>query len=129
MAPWNSTACLLRSGVVAAYAGHAGAVVAGMGIVYQGPGIGFLLALAAWGYLVYLQVRVALDAELFASLGRGAAVEEMDQFLVTAGLVGSVKTRTDLDRCLGAVRLWRRLLVALVVELVAVGAGLALGYR
>lgn len=104
-------------------------MVAGMGILYQGPGIGFLLALGAWGYLVYLQVRVALDAALFESLGRGAAVEEIDQFLVTAGLVGKVKTRTDLDRCLGAVRLWRRLLVALVVELVAVGAGLALGYR
>jgi hypothetical protein len=112
---WQGTAGLLRAGFRASMAGHAGAVLAGMG---QGPAR--LVALAAWGYLVYLQVRVSLDVELFTLLANGVAPGEMDGFLVRAGLIKSPRERSPEDRCRGALRLWRQLMIVLVIELVAV---------
>jgi len=105
-------------------AGHAGAVLAGFGILHQGVEAAYLAALAAWGYLVYLQIRVSLDAELFGWLANGGAPAELDGFLVRAGLLREARERTAEDRCRGAFRLWRQLLAVLVVELVAVAVGL-----
>ncbi|MFN0101804.1 MAG: hypothetical protein ACKV2U_06910 [Bryobacteraceae bacterium] len=129
LADWQGTACILRAGLTASYAGHVGAVLAGSALAVQGPGIGYLVGLAAWGYLVYLQVRVALDAELFSWLANGGDLAEIDDFLVRAGLISATRERSADERCRGALRLWRRLIAALVVELAAVGAGLAIGLR
>ena len=118
-------AALMRAGLRASMAGHGAGVVAGVGVTVQGASPGLVVALVAWGYLVYLQVRVAIDAELFGWLAEGAAVAEMDGFLVRAGLLKRAVERTDEDRVRGAMGLWRRLLVTLVVEFVAVLAGLA----
>lgn len=112
---WRATAGLLRAGFHASIVGHAGAVMAGMG---HGPAR--LVALAAWGYLVYLQVRVSLDAELFTLLADGVAPAEMDGFLARAGLIGTPRERSPQDRCRGALLLWRQLMIVLAIELVAV---------
>jgi len=123
-ADWQGTACLLRAGFRASFAGHVGAILAGAGILHQGVEAPYLIALAAWGYLVYLQMRVSLDAELFSWLGSGGTTEELDGFLVRAGLLSAPRERSDEDRCRGAIRLWKRLLFVLAVELAAVVAGL-----
>lgn len=128
-AEWNGTACLLRAGLRASMAGHVGALLAGMGILHQGVAAGYVVALVAWGYLVYLQVRVSLDAELFSWLALGGETGDVDSFLVRSALVGAARERSVDDRCLGALRLWRRLMVVLVVEIVAVGVGLVIGIR
>jgi len=123
-ADWRGTACLLRAGFQASLAGHVGALLAGWGLLQRHAEPAFLVALAAWAYLVYLQVRVSLDAELFGWLAGGGEVDEMDGFLVRAGLIPAGRARTAPDRCRGALRLWRQLLAVLALELVAVAVGL-----
>ncbi len=103
--------------------------MAACGLFLQGAVPGYLVALAAWALLVYFQVRAGLDAELLEWLAGGLAAEELDTFLVRAGLIQSAAARTIADRCAGARRLWFRLLVSLVVELVALGAGITVGLR
>ncbi|MBI2688482.1 MAG: hypothetical protein HYX27_19430 [Acidobacteria bacterium] len=125
----HGTACLLRSGITASYAGHAGAVIAGIGLIHQGLGIGYAAGLFAWACLVYLQIRVSLDAELFTLLANGAEPADLDNFLVRSRLLTSPRQRSIEDRCRGAAALWRKLLTVLVIELVSVGAGLAIGLR
>ena len=105
-------------------AGHVGAMLAGIGILHQGVEAAYLAGLGAWGYLVYLQVRVSLDAELFGWLANGGTPEELDGFLVRSGLISGKRERSVEDRCRGALRLWRQLMVVLAVELVAVMIGL-----
>lgn len=117
---WQGTAALLRSGFRTSMAGHVGAVLAALGT----PGPARLVALAAWGYLVYLQVRVSLDVELFTLLANGATTAEVDGFLVRSGLLGQARERSDADRCRGALRLWKWLMGVLVIELVAAVIGL-----
>ena len=117
---FQGTAALLRAGFRVSMAGHVGVVLAALGT----PGPARLVALAAWGYLVYLQVRVSLDAELFTVLANGATPVDLDGFLVRSGLVKQARERTDEDRCRGALRLWRWLMAVLVVELVAAVIGL-----
>jgi hypothetical protein len=124
IADWQGTACLLRAGFRASMAGHVGAVLAGLGILHQGVEAAYLMGLAAWGYLVYLQVRVSLDAELFSWLANGGTTAEMDGFLGRAGLISGARERSVEDRCRGAVRLWKQLMVVLFVELVVVVIGL-----
>lgn len=117
---WQGTAALLRAGFRVSMAGHVGAVLAALGT----PGPARLAALAAWGYLVYLQVRVSLDAELFTLLANGATPVDLDGFLVRAKLIKTARERTDEDRCRGALRLWRQLIAVLVLELIAAVIGL-----
>ena len=105
-------------------AGHVGALLAGAEILQRGVNPANAIGLAAWGYLVYLQIRVSLDAELFTWLANGGTAQEIDGFLVTAGLIPAAKERSPAGRCQGAIGLWRRLLIVLVVELVAVAIGL-----
>ena len=124
LADWQGTACLLRAGFRASMAGHVGALLAGIGILHQGVEAAYLVGLGAWAYLVYLQVRVSLDAELFSWLASGGTVAELDGFLVRAGLISGGRERSVEDRCRGALRLWKQLLVVLFVELTAVVIGL-----
>jgi hypothetical protein len=123
-ADWRGTACLLRAGIRASFAGHVGAILAGLGILHQGMEAAYLTALAAWGYLVYLQIRVSLDAELFEWLANGATTAELDGFLVKSGLIRVGRERTADDRCKGALGLWRQLMAVMAVELIAVLIGL-----
>ena len=120
LADWQGTAALLRAGFRASMAGHVGAVLAAMGP--SGPAR--LIALAAWCYLVYLQIRVSLDAELFTLFANGATAAEVDGFLSKSGLVKRIRERTTEDRCRGALRLWRWLMGVLILELAAAVIGL-----
>ena len=118
-------AALLRAGLRVSMAGHAIGLLAGVGVLARGASPWFAAGLAAWGYLVYLQLRVAIDAELFGWLASGAGTAEMDGFLVRTGLLKRAVDRPDADRVRGAMALWRRLLGVLAFEFVAVLAGLA----
>lgn len=116
---WQGTACLLRAGYRASMAGHVGAVLAALG---HGPAR--WVALSCWFYLIYLQLRVSLDAELFTLLANGTTPPDLDGFLVRAGLIARARERSAEDRCAGAWRLWRTLLVVVVLELAAVAVAM-----
>ncbi|HEU0120670.1 MAG TPA: hypothetical protein VFQ91_09110 [Bryobacteraceae bacterium] len=124
---WRGTAALLRSGEAAAWAGHVGAVLAGLGLVHQGLRFGYVAALGLWACLVYLHVRVRLDEELFTWLAEGSDPGSLDQFLERAGLRKRPNSpRPAAERMAGAVRLWRRLLLVLALELLSAAGGTAL---
>jgi hypothetical protein len=117
-------ACLLRAGLGASMAGHAGAVLAGLGMLHRGAGPAHAVALGAWALLIYLQLRVHLDAELFQWLAEGGSMEELDTFLERTGLRKRSGERSADERLRGALGLWRQLLAVLVIELAAAAIGL-----
>ena len=73
--------------------------------------------------LVYFAVRVELDARLFEVLADHSP-EALDAWLDEAGLRKNAGPRTLADRRRGAMRLWRGLLMALMVEIVLVAGAL-----
>ena len=123
-ADWRGMAGLMRAGLGASMAGHVGAVLAGMGILHRGLDGFHAVALGAWGYMIYLQLRVHLDAELFTWLAEGGTTEELDGFLVRMGLLQKARERSGEERLRGAMGLWRQLVAVLVIELVAAVIGL-----
>lgn len=106
----RATAGLLRSGKSVALAGHVAMLA---GLVLR-PGAWWVMA--AWAVMVYFAVRVELDARLFVVLAEGSP-EALDEWLAAAGLRKKGEPRTLADRRRGAMRLWRGLVGALVVEI------------
>lgn len=122
------TAGLLESGTAAGYAAHAGAIVAGLGLYSSGPQRWALAAaLAVWMAAVYLHIRVALDAKLFRLLA--SSPSNVDRILLEAGLIPEARERSLGDRRRGALSLWKKLIAALVAELVCLAIGVALTLR
>jgi hypothetical protein len=130
----NSVECsviasVLDSGRVAAMAGHAAAVIAGVGAVLSSGDlsrVAFAASLFAWPVGCYFALRVTLDASLFRCL-EADPVERpdlMDQLLHSWGLLPQVKQRSLADRIAGALRLWRRQQIVLAVQLAALAVGI-----
>ena len=113
----RATSALLRSGRSVALAGHVAALICAV----MRPGAWW--ALGAWCVLVYFAVRVELDARLFEVLADHSP-EALDAWLEDVGLRKNIGPRTLADRRRGAMRLWRGLLMALVVEIVLVAGAL-----
>jgi hypothetical protein len=118
----RATAAVLRSGSTVALSGHAAALLC----AFIKPGAWW--PLVAWCALVYFAVRVELDARLFQLLAESPSESPsesrdagmLDQWMAAAGLRKNAGPRTLKDRRRGAIRLWRALLAALVVEIVMV---------
>ena len=103
-------------------ASQAGAIMAGVGLSAQ-PSVWLIASLGLWACGLYLSVRVSLDAELLNLLAADPVGHpaQLDDFLVRASLVGQPVSRSVEQRCQGALRWGRWLVLALVAQL-ALGA-------
>lgn len=113
---FQGLASLLDAGVTAGYAGHAGAVVAVLAYYKHGFRPAYVCALALWALVVYLQVRVRLDAGLFRWLATGTSLDTVDAFLAETGLRARRPSVPAADRIAGALRLWKWLIAAVIAE-------------
>jgi hypothetical protein len=114
-----ATAAVLRSGGSVALAGHAAAL---MSVLSLGRGWIEWGALLVWCAVVYLSIRVRLDAQLFEVLAKNPP-EQLDTWLDAAGLRKHTSPRTMEDRRRGAMRLWRALVAAVGIEIAFMLAG------
>ena len=85
----------------------------------------FAAAVVCWPAVCYFGMRVAIDARLFEELQRepvegGAA---LDEWLRERGLANAKPGRSIGERSRGALRLWRRLLAAVAIQMAAALAG------
>lgn len=125
------TASFLESGRVLANAGHAGAVVAGIGIAFaHAPLVRMVFAASILCWLVecWLAVRVAIDASLFRVLAAESedGGKKLDELLTGWGFGRHVKARSIPDRGRGALALWRGQVAVLAIELTAIAAGVVI---
>jgi len=94
-------------------AGHAAAV---MSVLSISSALKFC-PLLVWCAVVYLAVRVKIDATFFELLADHPP-EQLDTWLDAAGLRKNAQPRTIEQRRRGALRLWRALVAAVAVEIV-----------
>jgi hypothetical protein len=73
-------------------------------------------SLLVWCAVVYLAVRVKMDASFF-ELPAVHPAEQLDQWLESTGLRKSAQPRTIQQRKLGAMKLWRALVAAVAIEI------------
>ena len=114
----RATAAVLRSADSAAVAGHVAAVISALSIGSRTA----KCALLVWCAVIYLAVRVRMDALFFELLADHPA-EELDNWMNAAGLRKHMPPRTMQDRRRGARRLWRVLLIAVSIEIALTLAG------
>jgi hypothetical protein len=79
-------------------------------------------ALLVWCVVVYFSIRVRLDAQLFELLAQHPP-DHLDLWLDAAGLRKHTSPRTMEERRRGAIRLWRALVIAVVIEIAFMLAG------
>jgi hypothetical protein len=116
----RAAAAVLRSGGSIALAGHAAAVMSVL-LISKSRWIE-CCSLLAWCVVVYLAVRVSIDAHFFELLADNPA-GQFDDWLDATGLRKNSGPRTIQDRRRGALRLWRALVVAVTVEIVLMLSG------
>jgi hypothetical protein len=110
----QATAAVLRCGNSVALAGHVAMII---GMLAGMPNIWVKGSSAlVWCAIVYLSVRVHLDARLFELLATHSP-EQLDDWLEVAGLREKRSPRTIQDRRRGALRLWRALVAAVGIEI------------
>jgi hypothetical protein len=114
----RATAAVLRSANSAAVAGHVAAVISAL-IIEKWSAKGSLLV---WCVVVYLAIRVRMDALFFELLADHPA-EQFDNWMKAAGLRKHTPPRAIQDRRRGALRLWRALLLAVGIEIALTLAG------
>lgn len=122
-------ASLLGSGRVAAQAGHAAAVVAGVasttGRLSVPAAAGLATSLALWVAHCWAALRVSLDARLLTVLEPDdQALGQFDALLEHWHLRSRGEVRGAEDRCRAAVGLWRRQLLLCALQIVALLVGL-----
>lgn len=116
----RATAAVLHSGASVALAGHAAALIAA--VLLRGAGWLAFCALLVWCAVIYLAVRVKMDAQFFELLADHPP-DHFDTWLASAGLRKSSAPRTIPERRRGALRLWRALVAAVAIEIAFVLAG------
>ena len=120
----RATAVLLDTGGSLALAGHAATL---MSVLAPATTAWIKLgSVLVWCVMVYLTIRVKMDSGFFELLATHPA-EEFDHWLQEAGLrkVAQPRPRTIADRRHGALRLWRALVVAVVIEILFMLLGVA----
>ena len=117
----RATAAVLRSANTAVIAGHVAAVISVL-TIRSGTA---KCALLVWCVVIYLAVRVRMDA-LFFELLRDHPAEQFDNWMNATGLRKHSPSRTIQARRRGALRLWRALLAALGIEIALTLAGVLL---
>jgi hypothetical protein len=125
------TASLLRSGRVLASAGNCAAVMAAVGLLLshaEAARLLFAASILCWPLAVYLGVRVAIDASLFRGLAGELAEggQALDKLLRDRGLMRAKPERTLTERSRGAVRIWKRMIVIVAVQLTIVAAAVVI---
>jgi hypothetical protein len=143
------TASFLDSGRILANAGNAAAVVAGIGCIIAGPSCGrWVLAgsLLVWFVECWFAVRVAIDSSLLRVLAADPeeAGRQLDDLRSRPGAgplrpdtapsrpdaapfgTATVRERPIADRTRGAMKLWRKQIAALAIQLAALTAGTVL---
>jgi hypothetical protein len=113
----RATAAVLRSANSAVVAGHVAAVISALSLRSGG-----WITLVVWCAVIYLSIRVRMDALFFELLAEHPA-EQLDNWLNAAGLRKHRPPRTIQKRRRGALRLWRALLVAVGIEIALTLAG------
>jgi len=121
-------AIILGSGRVLAGFSNCAALIAGAGLLLGNVGRPeFAVSLAWWPVACYFAVRVAVDERLFRELSE--APEEggkaLDEILRITGLAAPPAGRPVGERSRGAIRLWKRLIVAVALQGVSLAAALA----
>ena len=113
----GATAAVLRSGSIVALASHAAAVMSALLIPRGGPPawIAFC-SLLLWCAVIYLAIRIKIDARLFDLLATHPA-EQLDEFLNITGLRKTTTSRTIAERRRAALRLWRALLLIVALQI------------
>ena len=114
----RATAAVLRSANSAVIAGHVAAVISAL-TISSGTA---KCALLVWCIVIYLAIRVRMDA-LFFELLADHSGEQFDDWMKAAGLRMHTPSRTIQDRRRGALRLWRALLIAVGIEIALTLAG------
>ncbi len=122
--PWvfdcRATAALLHAGDSVALAAHVAAILNLLPLSKGGPAAWIAAgSLAVWCAVVYLSVRVKLDARLFELLSEYSA-EDLDAWLQASGLRKAPVARGISERRRGAIQLGCGLLFAVVVEIALV---------
>jgi hypothetical protein len=124
----RATAAVLRSGSSAALAGH---VAAMMSVLSIGTGEAAVWikcgSVLAWCATVYLSIRVKMDVSFFELLAGEQNPQPLDHWLDAAGLRRNTGPRTIEERRRGALRLWRALMAALVMQIALMLAGVLTG--
>jgi hypothetical protein len=113
----RATAAVLRSGASVALAGHVAALMSVLAMYHGGaPAWMAGVALLVWCVVVYLAVRVKIDAGFFEVLATEQA-DQLDSWLADAGLRKGSRPRSIPERRRGALRLWRLLAIAVAIEI------------
>lgn len=125
------TASLLSSGTVLANASHCAAIIAGIGTVWAlstAARLAFAASVLCWPVGCYLGVRVAIDCALFRELAGDPADDgrALDELLRSWRLPHTAKDRTLAERRRGALRLWKRQIAILAIQVAALAAGIVI---
>ena len=121
------TASLLRSGQVLANASNCAAVMAAVGLLLshvEAARLLFAASVLCWPMAVYLGVRVAIDASMFRDLSGELADggQALDKLLRDRGLSRARPERTLAERSRAAIKIWKRMIVIVAVQLAIVAA-------
>jgi hypothetical protein len=124
------TAAFLDSGKVLCGASHCAALMAAGGLLLSHllrERVLFAASMACWPVACFLALRVAIDAALFRELAGEASSgwRSFDELLRKWGLLRGSAERTVAERSRGAMKLWKRLIVIVVLQVAILGAGLA----
>jgi len=126
----RAAAALLRSALPASYAAHVGGIAAFAHRPASALGYALIaLSLLVWTGVIYYSIRVKLDSELFDMLADdpAKAASQLDFFLASARLANApAETRSIEDRIAGGIALWKRLLIAVAIQLLTLAAAVLL---
>ena len=112
----RATAAVLRSGSSVALAGHVAGLMSVLAMYHAGPPAWIACgALLVWCVVVYLSIRVKIDAGFFEVLATEQG-DQLDAWLANTGLRKDTGPRTIAQRRRGALRLWRTLVAAVAIE-------------
>ncbi len=129
----RATAAVLRSGSSLALAGHTAAV---MSVLLMGTGRTAVwiecCSMLMWCAVVYLAIRLKMDVLFFELLAGDRSAEDhragqLDGWLDAAGLRKNAGPRTIQERRHGALRLWRTMVAAVVMQIALMSAGMLAG--
>jgi len=114
----QATAAVLKAASVLPFAAHA-AVLCSLLPLYKGgtPAWIAFASILVWCVVLYLSIRVNIDARFFALLSANPDGQQLDLWLREAGLRDHSKPRTIADRRRGALRLWRALILAVAAQI------------
>jgi hypothetical protein len=128
-------ASFLSSGRVLANIANCAALIAAAGSLLAhtlSARLLFATSLLCWPVACYFGLRVSIDARLFRELARAPdeGGQSLDDLLRAWGLGNAKSGRSLADRSRGALRLWKRLIAAVAVQLLVLSAGVLIqGWR